>query len=171
MQCNYFLQLSLSYPRFRQTSQNRRFFVLRNRLEGGVLSKIGSKGECFLKKTQRGEFFSKIWGVFYWNEYSSKSDFIYPCIQMIFVSIIGSLLWSSQLIPTERRVQQWLLEMLWHNCEKLWKERFVSGFFLRENTIFTAWKYLRPNSKQILGKWIILLHHLYYDIITYILAI
>ena len=37
----------------------------------------------------------------------------------------------------------------WHNWEKLWKERFVSGFFsAEENTIFTAWKYLRPRAEN-----------------------
>ena len=80
VRCNYFLQLSLSYPRFRQTSQNRRFFVLRNRLEGGVLSKIGSKGEFLSEIDSKGEIFSKIWEVFYKNDYSSQSDFIYPCL-------------------------------------------------------------------------------------------
>ena len=40
----------------------------------------------------------------------------------------------------------------WHNCEKLWKERFVLGFFSGENTIFTTWKYLRSQQKTNLRK-------------------
>ena len=34
--------------------------------------------EFFLKKTQTGSFFFLIWGVFYWNGFSLKGNFIYP---------------------------------------------------------------------------------------------
>ena len=46
---NYCLKLSLLYQRILQIGLNRNFFVLWNRLEGGVLYKLGSKVEFFLK--------------------------------------------------------------------------------------------------------------------------
>ena len=47
-------------------------------LKGEFLYKLGSKVEFFLKKTQTGSFFFLIWGVFYWNGFSLKGNFIYP---------------------------------------------------------------------------------------------
>ena len=68
---------------------------------------MGLKGDFFLDSLKGGVLLSNLRIFFYRNGYSSQSDFIYPCFQMIFVLIIiSSLLWSSQLIPTKRRVEQ-----------------------------------------------------------------
>ena len=68
VRCNYCLQLSLSYPKFLQTCLNRRFFVLENRLQWGVLYKIVSKRDFFSKIDSKWEFFFQNLRSLFFNE-------------------------------------------------------------------------------------------------------